>query len=295
VVKYSKNTKKRVRILPLALLFFALIIALLLIDSNFRIVTTEYEIYFSNLPEPFDGFRIVLLADIHDTQFGKDNDRLISRVNDASPDIIVIAGDLINAYFNHRPIEKQLERAVALVVKLNMIAPVYFVTGNHEISDVFGGSEALESVLEEQGVRVLKSDYETIGSDSSNIILAGIDANKGNLTKKTEFITKLSRDEKGSFILLIEHRNDSLQLCSENGIDLILSGHAHGGVIRLPFIGGVIGPDRDLFPEYSDGVYTLGDTTMLVSRGLGRTAIWPRFLNNPQIAVAVLRSEKNTE
>ena len=112
---YSKHNKKRIRVFPVTLLFFALIIALLLFDSNFRIVTTEYELSFSNLPDLFDGFRIVVLADIHDTEFGKDNERLISRVRDADPDIIVIAGDLLNAYFNRRPIEKQLERAIPLI------------------------------------------------------------------------------------------------------------------------------------------------------------------------------------
>jgi len=295
VEKYSKNDKKRVRIFPVVLLFFALIIALLLIDSNLRIVTSEYEIYFPNLPEPFDGFRIVLLADIHDTEFGRENERLISQVNDASPDIIVIAGDILSAYANRRPMEKQLARVETLVSGLKLIAPVYFINGNHEISRLFGRTETLESVLEEHGVRVLKNEYEVLGPDDSNILLIGIDASHSIPALKTKYVTNRRELEGTDFVIMIEHRNDTLQLYSEIGVELILCGHAHGGVIRLPLIGGVIGPDRDLFPEYSDGVYTMGDTKMLVSRGLGKTGIWPRFLNNPQIAVAVLRSDKNIE
>jgi len=258
-------------------------------------VTTEYEPYYSNLPEAFDGFRIVVLADIHDTEFGRDNKRLISRVNDASPDIIVIAGDILNAYANRRPVEEQLERVETLIIDLTLIAPVYFINGNHEISILIGGPEALESVLGEHGVRVLKDEYVILGADDSNILLIGIDAIRGWRKKQLDLVSGLRETDRSTILIVLEHSNDSLQVYGEIGVDLILCGHAHGGIIRLPFTDGLIGQNRDFLPIYTSGVYTIGDTKMLVSRGLGTTATMPRLLNNPQIAVAVLRSEKNIE
>ena len=292
---YSKNNKKRVRVFPVILLFFALIITLLFIDSNFRIVSTEYELYYSNLPEPFDGFRIVLLADIHDTEFGKDNKRLISSVNDANPDIIVIAGDLLNAYFTRRPVEEQLERVEPLINGLTAIAPVYFVTGNHENSEVIGSPDALLTMLEESGINVMRNEYMKLTSDDKTIILVGIDANRGaeGFRWPGTLVKEIYSADSDAFIIILEHRNNFLQFYSDLGVDLLLSGHAHGGLIRLPFTDGIIGPNRDFMPTYTSGVYTMGDTKLLVTRGLGTTAIWPRFLNNPHIAVAVLRSEED--
>jgi len=279
----------------LILLLFVLLITLILIDSNFRIVTTEYELYFSNLPDSFDGFRIVVLADVHDTEFGRDNERLISRVRDADPDIIVIAGDLLNAYFNRRPIEKQLERAIPLINGLTPIAPVFFVTGNHENSEVIGDPDALLTMLEESGVNVLRNEFTKLTSDDKTIILVGIDTSRGaeGFRWPSTLVKEIYRAESDVFLMILEHRNDILPFYSDLGVDLILSGHAHGGIIRLPFTDGVIGPDRDFLPTFTSGVYTMDDTKMLVSRGLGATAIWPRFLNNPHIAVAVLRSEED--
>ena len=297
--KYPKNSKKRIRVFPVILLFFTLIIALLLIDSNLRIVTTEYELYFSNLPVTFDGFRIVVLADIHDTEFGRDNEKLISRVRDANPDIIAIAGDLLNAYSNHRPIGEQLERVESLIIGLTPIAPVYFVTGNHDLNrkfdapvELYGGPVAFFELLDELDVRVLRNEYEVIESGGEIIIIAGVNTHSSDYIERieSELADKIYSAEGDEFIVLLRHKNDHMHFLSEHGFDLILSGHAHGGVIRLPFTDGLIGPDRDFFPTFTNGVYSAGDTYMLVSRGIGNATGIPRFLNNPHVAVAVLRS-----
>ena len=288
----SYHNKKRVRVFPVILLFFAILIALLLIDSNFRIVTTEYELYFSNLPESFDGFRIVLLSDIHDTEFGKDNNRLISRVRDANPDIIALAGDLMDAADNGRSIEVQLEAVKTLVAGLTQIAPVYFVNGNHDIAFKNNESGNLLLLLETQGVRVINHKYVWLESGSSVIILGGVDLTSGSAgrEKTRAFLDDIRALENDAFTIIVEHRNNNLALYSEYGIDLVLSGHAHGGIIRFPFTDGLLGQQREWFPEHTDGVYTMGNTNMLVSRGLSTRAGVPRFLNNPHIAVAMLRS-----
>ena len=280
------------RVFPVILLFFTLIIALLLVDSNFRIVTTEYELYYSNLPDSFDGFRIVLLADVHDTEFGRDNKRLISRVHDANPDIIAISGDLLNAYGNSRAFTEQLKLAESLIIRLTPVAPVYFVTGNHEMNFSDSELEDLFLMLDIHGVHLLRNEYTLLNSNGESIFLVGIDGKTGSVAERDAnlFIEEIFTTTGDNFVLMLKHSNHYLSLYSEVGVDLILSGHSHGGIVRLPFTDGLLGQQRDWFPKYTNGVYTLDDTTMLVSRGLGNATGMLRFLNNPHIAVAVLRS-----
>ena len=288
----EKPVKRRRRYLPAVLLAPVLLIAVMLIDSNMRIVTTEYELHYENLPNPFDGFRIVVLADIHDAEFGRGNERLISRTRDAKPDIIAIVGDLLNAYENRCPVEEQFARVRELIIGLRTIAPIYFVTGNHDQLQRDGGPGTLLELLNDYGVHVLRNEYTYIESDGSFIVLGGIDGKVGSVAQRDAklFIEEVIASEGDSFIMLLDHINQNLTLYSEFGIDLVLSGHAHGGMIRLPFTDGLVGPERDFLPTFTNGLYSAGNTNMLVSRGLGNPTAWPRFLNNPHIAVAILKS-----
>jgi len=271
------------------MLFFIIALGISLYDSNTRVVTTEYELYYANLPEAFDGFRILVLADIHAAEYGENNERLISYVEEASPDIIAIAGDFIDSY-GRLGMEEQLEVAETLVRGLVPIAPVYYITGNHEWDG--GGVWALLSMLGEHGVHVLRNTYTLIERGGQTIILAGTDDPNGpaGMITPRRFVEGIIEAHGGEFIVMLEHRNNNLQLYSELGVDLVLCGHAHGGIVRLPFTDGLIGPQRDWFPTHTDGLYTMGDTKMVVSRGLGNHIGLPRFLNNPHIVVAVLRS-----
>ena len=286
-----EKTKRRRWWIPLIIISALLLtMAVLLIDSNTRIVTTEYELFYDDLPDAFDGFRIVLLADIHVTEFGNDNERLIRRVRDAQPDIIAIAGDLLCAY-GRMPTDRQLEIAGTLAHGLVQIAPVYFVTGNHEWDRRVGGPWALFEMFDELGVTVLRNQHVLLERDGDSIIFAGADDPHGpaDMITPRELVEQIfTREGEDSFIIMLEHRNSNLQLYSELGVRLVLCGHAHGGIVRLPFTEGLIGPQREWFPTYTGGVYTRGDTNMVVSRGLGRS-IGLRFLNNPQIVVVTLR------
>jgi len=273
------------------LLIILIVAGILFIDSNTRLVTTEYELFFSNLPEAFDGYRIVLLADMHGAEHGRDNEALVEAVRAAKPDIIAIAGDLIDRYQTSKPVERQLEIAQTLVSQLVKVAPVYYVTGNHEWDS--GAVRQLLAMLEENGVNVLRNQYEQLASGGETIILAGVDDPGGpaDMIKPEEFINDIQQREDADFIVVMSHRNYNLPLYSRLGVDLILSGHAHGGMVRLPFTDGLVGPQQDLFPTYTSGVYTAGNTSMVVSRGLGNHFGWTRFLNNPQVVVVVLRAE----
>ena len=288
----ARRRRRRVRVFPIILLAFVLLIGILLFDSNTRLVTTEYEMHFANLPQEFDGFRIVVLSDIHAAVFGEDNERLISMVVDAEPDIIAITGDFIDNYGRLNR-EEQLAVAENIVRNIVPIAPVYYITGNHEWE---GGANALIwpllDILREHDVYVLRNRFTRLYRGDDMIILAGTDDPNGpaDMMTPTELVGRIREAEPDAFVVMLEHRNYNLELYSNLGIELVISGHAHGGYIRLPFTDGLLGTQRDWFPSYTSGVYSRDDTKMLVSRGIGNHLLIPRFLNNPEIVVAILRT-----
>ena len=285
----GNSGRSRVRVFPIILIILVLAVVVLLYDSNTRVVTTEYELRYMDLPAGFDGFRIAVLSDIHAAEFGKDNEKLIAMVKAADPDIITITGDLIDGYSKPSQ-DEQLRVAERLAAGLSGIAPVYYITGNHDWNS--GAVRKLTPILEKQGVRVLRNAYDILESGGDTIVLAGADDPNGpaDMIKPSEFVEKIRTAHADSFVVMLEHRNNHLRLYSELGLDLVLSGHAHGGVIRLPFTDGLVGPQRDLFPTFTKGVYSEGGTNMVVSRGIGNHTGLPRFLNNPEIVVVVLKT-----
>ncbi|MCL2366537.1 MAG: metallophosphoesterase [Oscillospiraceae bacterium] len=285
----GKKRKRKRRARPILLLIFVLVIGALLLDSNLRLVKTEYELFFPNLPESFDGFRIVILADVHAAVFGEDNERLISMVEDARPDIIAIAGDFVDNY-GRLGREAQLAVAENILIDITPIAPVYYVTGNHEWED--GLIWPFLDILNEHGVYVLRNRFVHLFRGDDMIILAGTDDPNGpaDMIRPEELVRRIQYAVPDTFTVMLEHRNHNLGLYSALGVDLVLSGHTHGGYIRLPFTDGLLGTNRDWFPSYTSGLYTQGGTKMLVSRGIGNHLFIPRFLNNPEVVVAILRT-----
>lgn len=282
----SKAPRKRRRrrgrhLLPL-LLVAALL--LLLLDSNTRIVTETVPIKSATLPASFSGFRIVQLSDLHGAVFGADNSALLKAVSHEKPDIIAVTGDLIDD-------ASQVDAAAQLLGELQAVAPVYYITGNHEWAAGSGAVKALLDSLTAVGVTPLRNSYIRLTRGSSAIILAGIDDPNGPADMKTPeaLLTDIHSKEGHPYIVLLGHRNSNLDRFSTLGIDLLLCGHAHGGMIRLPFIGGLIGQQRELFPKYTAGLFQRGGLTMVVSRGLGNHTGVPRFLNNPDIPVCILQ------
>lgn len=278
------KTKRKHRFIKVFLLFL-LVFTVLIIDSNFRIMVTEYELTYQNLPKEFNDFRIVSLSDIHESTFGKNNKQLLDDVKAAEPDIIAVTGDLID-----EPGHEDYVRE--LMGKLLEIAPVYYVTGNHEWAS--GGIKELFAVLDETGVTVLRNDYVELERGGETIVLAGVDDPNGPYDMKTpaELLEEI-RSDKGedAFVVLLAHRNDEIELYSQLKIPLVLCGHGHGGIVRLPFTDGLINTNREWFPTYTSGVYTEDETNMLVSRGIGNNTGMFRFLNNPHIPVAILKAE----
>lgn len=271
-----------------AFLVLMALIALLIWDGNRRIVTDKFEIVSERIPESLDGYTIVQLSDLHEAEFGENNEELFEAVRACAPNIIAITGDLVDQFKGDESAEREYMDEV--ISGLLDIAPVFFVTGNHEWATGWG--RELTEYVSELGARVLRNEYTYImGTDGSRIILAGVDDPNGPYDMKTpeELVSEIREAEGDRFILLLAHRNDRIATWSALNVDAVLCGHAHGGVIRLPFTDGLIDTNRKLFPSYTSGIYTEGATQMMVSRGLGNGKNSFRVLNPPQVAVITLK------
>ena len=248
---------------------------------------TETEAALNGLPEGFDGYRIVHLSDLHGHEYGAGNGELLALIRAQSPDLIVITGDLIDQ-------KSQLEMVPALAKGLAAIAPTYYVTGNHEWSLGTGTVKELKGLLTQCGVTALSNQYEVLERNGSKLVLAGVDDPNGYADQKTpeELYAQIEAGEPGLFTLLLAHRNDRFGEYASAGYDFVMSGHGHGGIVRLPFVGGLLGTNRQFFPEWTSGLYTVGDSTLFVSRGLGNNTVPVkgfRIFNRPELAVVTLK------
>ena len=280
----AKHPRKRR--LPGFLLFLALAVlaALVLRWDNTALQTTYFDPVFADLPEGFDGCRIAVLSDLHGAEFGENNQELFAAVAQESPDYIVYLGDLEDHY--RGPAAGYAE---TVAVGLTTIAPTYYVTGNHEWG--IGDVPALKETLAAHGVTVLSNQFTTLDRNGDIIVLAGIDDPNGYADQKTpeEVAAEVYAAYGDPFWVLLAHRNDRFESqYSLLGADLVLSGHGHGGIIRLPFTDGLLSTDRTFFPSYTAGLYEENGSCLFVTRGLGNSGPTFRLFNRPEVAVLTL-------
>lgn len=243
------------------------------------------EIVVSGAPQGFDGYRIVLISDVHAKEFGQDNQVLLQQTAALEPDIIAVVGDLYHE-------AEQIEMIPALARGLAAVAPTYYVTGNHEWA--VGDVPAFKELLTQCGVTVLSNEYLTLERGGDTIALLGADDLNGRADQKTiGQLAEQVRRELGedTYQLLLSHRNNRYQTYQEARVDLTLAGHAHGGLIRFPGTDGLIGPHREWFPEYTAGRYDLTYGQMVVSRGLGNQFPAFRLFNRPHLPVVILEAD----
>ena len=251
--------------------------------------TTHTQVELNGLPSGFDGYKIVHLSDLHGHEYGENSADLLARVQEEQPDLIIVTGDLVDQ-------EEQLQMLPALARGLSAIAPAYYVTGNHERALGTGTVKRLKALLTECGMTVLSNQYEILDRNGDQLVLAGVDDPNGYADQKTpeELYAQIEDSAPGLFTLLLAHRNDRFGQYAGAGYDFVLSGHGHGGIVRLPFVGGLVGTNRQFFPKWTAGVYTQGDSTLFVSRGLGNNTVpFPgfRIFNRPELAVLTLKAE----
>ena len=281
-MKHRRHTgRRRFRWLLPAL---ALLLAWALYDSNRNLSVERCTIPLANLPAAFDGLRILQLSDLHGAEFGRDNQRLLQAAREAAPDLIVLTGDLLDSFR-----ETPRDYAVTLTAALADIAPTYFVTGNHEWA--LPGTRELKEQLREAGAEVLDNRFTVLERPGASLVLAGIDDPNGFADQKApEALAEEVRAAcPGTCWLLLAHRNDRfMDQYSRLGADLVVSGHGHGGLIRLPFTDGLVSVERTLFPSYTAGFYQENGADLFVSRGLGNSGRTFRLFNRPELAVLTL-------
>ena len=266
-------------------LTFLLILALIagaLYYWNFVIKTDTYELRFSDLPQSFDGYRIAVVSDLHAAVFGDNNEKLYAAIREGKPDMIALTGDVTDD-------AGQIDGVLKTVRELVNIAPVYYVTGNHEWEK--GEVHELVARLPETGAVVMRNEVLTLEKDGGTIYLVGLEDPNGpaDMPSPEKVFAKLPED--AGFVLTLVHRNTELEKLAELKPDLVLCGHGHGGMIRLPFTDGLFGHNFELLPSYTNGEYTIGETTIVVSRGVGNHTGIPRIGNNPHVPIVVLNRE----
>lgn len=253
--------------------------------GNTALECTTYIIENEKLPRAFDGYRIAQVSDLHNDEMGKNNENLLNMLRQAQPDMIAITGDLIDYY--HTDVEISLH----FVKEAVKIAPCYYVTGNHEAR--IAEYDDFRKEMEALGVCVLADAVKVLEKDGQTIYLMGVDDpyfvsknNEGVMRKKLQWLV----GEDDPYTVLLAHKPGLFDIYAENGVDLVLAGHLHGGQFRLPFVGGLYTPRSGFFPEYDGGFYTQAETSMIVSRGIGNSIFPFRFNNRPELVLVELRS-----
>ena len=284
----TAKKKKFILLAVVATILIALVIWIAW--GNTALELNAYTISSSKLPQSFAGYRIAHVSDLHNAEMGKDNEKLLTMLRDTDPDMIAITGDLIDSR------NTDIEVALQFIREAVKIAPCYYVTGNHEARVNEYGE--LKAGMEAAGVTVLEDAKTEISMEGETITLIGVNDPSYQTDylfgdSKTVMNTKLEElhTENVGFTILLSHRPELFGTYVDQDIDLVLSGHAHGGQFRLPFIGGLVAPNQGLFPEYDAGIYTEDNTNMLVSRGIGNSILPFRINNRPEVILIELQAK----
>lgn len=303
------KNKKSILIFLIIILIIVLIFVNLIL--NFVIFTNYYKIDNSKIPSEFKGYVIVQLSDIHSIRNEKQLNYLIEKVEKEQPDMIVITGDLVDSGYYQDTLNK-LESTgselthealtISFMEKIVNLAPTYYIYGNHEmilLDDV--ENNKFKNAILDLGVNIINNEKVTIEKNGSSINLLGIqdpatlykdetfdncNNSRERIIKELDIVTEGLEEDK--FSILLSHRPEYIDLYSKYKIDLILSGHAHGGQVRLPFIGGLYAPNQGWFPKYTKGLYKKENSQMIVSSGLGNSIAPIRIFDPFEIVVIVL-------
>ena len=287
----KKRLSKKALISVCTLIAVLLVLIIWTIWGNTALMVSTVTVSSNRIPTAFNGFLIAQVSDLHNAVFGENNAELLQILSECKPNIIVVTGDLVDA--EHTDIDVALDFAKEAA----QIAGTYYVTGNHEGS--LSQYDELKTGLESMGVVVLEDASMQLEYNGEKVTLIGLSdpsfTLKGNMLGEVPAMvdTKLRGliGDKDNYTILLSHRPELFETYVNCGVDIVLSGHAHGGQFRLPFIGGLVAPNQGLFPKYDAGLYTKGDTNMIVCRGLGNSIIPIRFNNRPEIVLLELIAE----
>jgi len=268
-----------------------LVLIMFFIWQNNDIDITNYSYMNSKIPKDFNGYNILQISDLHNKDF---KGRLGEKVKEVNPNIIVITGDLIDRR------NTKISVAIEFIEEINKVAPIYYVSGNHEqLSQKY---ILLKEELKRLNVQIIDNSYKILKKGNGEIGLIGIADPAVEQSEETylwsndmDYVKNnlewLLMDMDTGFNILLSHRPEQFNTYKEQEVNLVFSGHAHGGQIRLPFIEGLFAPGQGVLPKYTSGIYSEVDTSMVVSRGLGNSIFPLRIFNRPELVVVTLKNK----
>ncbi len=274
------------------IIIVAFLLAVWIAKQNKAIRLNEITIKNNRIPKSFSGYRIVQVTDLHNDEFGENNINLINKVKEGRPDIIVITGDFIDSRFTN------IDVSIKVAKQLVKIAPTYYIAGNHE-SRLLEYPDFKKNLIS-MGITVLDNEQLKLQKDNEYIYLSGVtdiafndeyQIDEDDFKALKAHLSQIEFDN-SVYTILLAHRPEFIDIYASTNVDLILSGHTHGGQACLPFIGGIFAPGQGLFPKYDSGIFNISDkTTMIISKGLGRSLFPYRINNNPEVVAIKLLSD----
>ncbi|MDD2587002.1 MAG: metallophosphoesterase [Syntrophomonadaceae bacterium] len=274
------------------LVIIGLLTGLVFVALYNGLVIKKYTINTSKL-DAAESVRIVLITDLHNHVYGKNQTKLVSLIKEQNPDIIALAGDIAD---DHVPIAG----TELLLDGIKGLAPIYYVSGNHEFwsNDI----NRIKNTIRKYGVTILENSYEQISINNSSIIIGGVDDpditkyEKPDLDWEGEFYNAFSElENRSEFKILLAHRAELVEIYKKTYFDLVLSGHAHGGQVRIPFLlNGLYAPNQGWFPKYAGGIYKHESLTHIVSRGVSYNPRLPRIFNPPEVVIIEVKGEETS-
>lgn len=282
------------------IIFLILLVVFLYTYLSKKVDITRYTVKSDKISKKFDDYTIVQLSDFHSKGYNDTTEIIINEIEKINPDIIVMTGDMISWDVEN------IDELQSLIKSLITNYPIYYINGNHEeLAEILKSKEYENFIndIKSLGVSVLKNTYIELIRDGESINLYEIDIpldeDTGLYVAEEELDDDYINDtllelDKNKFNMLLEHNPLFIEEYSDWGADLVLSGHMHGGIIRIPIIGigiGIASPEGNYFPKYDTGEFKVGNTTMIVNRGIGVSSGGLRVFNKPEISVITLKSK----
>lgn len=273
--------------------FFVCFILFLIyvVYSNWQINVTTYEIYSDEIPTSFKGFKIAQVSDLHNRDFGEGFTRLIKKIHAQNPDIVVLTGDMVSAT------DTDFTPFYHFITEITNYYPIYYIVGNHEQALEEQKLKELKQFLTANGVIILDNEFVTLEDGEDKIYLYGMwyhlmyykNAKDNSIHFGTEQMNKILSTKKDGFSIGLIHNPVYFHTYADWGMDLVLSGHMHGGIINVPFKGGLLSPEIEFFPTFDAGYFKYKDSQMIISRGLGDSIPIPRLFNTPELVMIELK------
>lgn len=271
------------------LITIIILLCIYLIYETFTLQLTKYEITTPKIPSNFNNYKIIQISDFHNTKSSKLNTALINTLKKEQPNLIFITGDLVGSSKNN------MSSALTFLNNIADVAPIYYVTGNHE-AKINNYSELKKHLLTLK-VNILDNQITTININNQSLTILGVaDPNftpqtysAGAAQTISTELTNLISPNDNNYKILLSHRPELFETYVNKKIDLIFTGHAHGGQIRIPFIGALHAPNQGFFPKYTSGIFKNNNSTMIVSRGIGTSTIPFRINCRPELVITTLK------